>query len=84
MRGCVKRGATENREASPRHLPGGYGARAREDCQRASHDCAGSRQRQQRFVVKRPGRDATMPLYQKECVTLAYGSLAGSVCWLAG
>ena len=32
MRRCIKRWATENREASPRHLPGGG---AREERQRA-------------------------------------------------
>ena len=45
MRRFVERGATENREASPRHLPGGYSARARDERQRASHGWAGSRQR---------------------------------------
>ena len=38
MRRCIKRWATENREASPRHLPGG---RARDERQRARemHGC---------------------------------------------
>ena len=44
MRRFVKRRTTENREASPRHLPGGYGARARDDeRQRASWEAHGCR-----------------------------------------
>ena len=40
MRGFVQRRATENREASPRHLPGG---RARDERQRASWEAHGCR-----------------------------------------
>ena len=44
MRRFIKRRATENREASPRELPGGYGARARDDeRQRASWEAHGCR-----------------------------------------